>query len=265
MPLENLIDGIILASIIIFIYMNIGFIFALLTKRNDIVDIMWGLGFVIVAIITFLMSNDLSNLRRLIVTSLVILWGLRLGGYIFIRNRGKKEDWRYKKWRDEWGQYWILRSYLQIFIVQGIMMLIISAGIIVVNSFPSSDLLIIDICGVIMWIIGFFFESVGDWQLYRFKSNPANKGKIMTTGLWKYTRHPNYFGELTMWWGIFLLAALIEAPLSLIAIISPLTITFLLLKVSGVTMLESKYKDNLEFQEYASKTSAIFPWLPKKD
>lgn len=248
--------------------MNLFFLIAILIRRNDIVDIGWGLGFVVIALITFISSGFSSqiDLRKILVTALIILWGFRLAGYIFIRSRGKKEDWRYKKWREDWGEKWIIRSYFQIFMLQGLFVILIAMSIIVANALSTVDnpINLMDLLGGIIWFIGFYFETVGDLQLYQFKKNPSNKGKIMTQGLWRFSRHPNYFGEVTQWWGIFIIVALIELPFSLLAIISPVIITLLILKVSGITMLEKKYKNRPDFQEYAAKTNAFFPWFPKK-
>ncbi len=267
MPIEELIAGILLSSITIFVYMNLFFLLALITRRNDIVDIGWGIGFVLIAIVSFSSSgfSFQTDLRKILVNVLISVWGFRLAIYIYIRNRGKKEDWRYKKWRDDWGEKWFIRSYLQIYLLQGFFMLLISLSIIVVNVLSTlhHPINLIDLLGGIIWLTGFYFETVGDWQLYHFRKNPSNMGKIITQGLWKYSRHPNYFGEVTQWWGIFIIAAFIELPISLIAIISPLIITFLILKVSGIPMLESKYEERLDFQKYASKTNAFFPWFPK--
>ncbi|MFW9917837.1 MAG: DUF1295 domain-containing protein [Candidatus Thorarchaeota archaeon] len=267
MALDVVLEAALLSAVFLFLYLNLWFILALIFKDNSIMDYAWGTGFILVAIVSLLageVADDL-NLRSLIVTALVTLWGLRLALYIFLRHRGKGEDWRYKKWREDWGKWFVPRSYLQVFMLQGILLMIIAAPIIVVNSVSDSDLTAVDLLGVLVWLIGFFFEAAGDWQLSQFKKDPNNKGKIMTTGLWKYTRHPNYFGEVTMWWGIFLMALLVEFPLGLASIIGPAVITFLILRVSGITMLEAKYKGNPDFEAYAQRTSAFFPWFPKKE
>jgi steroid 5-alpha reductase family enzyme len=245
----------------ILLYMTIVFLLALKKKDNSIVDIAWGLGFVGVAILTLTLKEGITS-RQLIISGLVFVWGVRLALHIAIRKRGKGEDFRYAKWRQDWGRWFVLRSYFQIFMLQGVFLFIIALPIMLVNFFPRFDLTVIDFFGVGVWLIGFFFEAVGDYQLNQFKKRPENKGKIIKTGLWKYTRHPNYFGEVVIWWGIFLVALSVKN--GWIAILSPLTISFLLLRVSGVTMLEKKYAGNPDFEAYAKRTNAFFPWLPKK-
>ncbi|MFX1512958.1 MAG: DUF1295 domain-containing protein [Promethearchaeota archaeon] len=266
MVLETVIESFIFSGIALFLYLNVFFIIALIIKDNSIMDQAWGTGFILVALIALLTGDteNIWNLRRILVTILVCIWGLRLAIYIYIRNRGKGEDWRYKRGRENWGKWFLPRSYLQVFMLQGILLMPIATSIIIINSVSSTDLTLIDGVGIIIWIIGFIFEAGGDWQLYKFKQNPNNKNKIMTQGLWQYTRHPNYFGEVSMWWGIFLLALVVEFPIGLISIISPVLITLLILKVSGITMLEDKYRDNEEYQEYSKKTNSFFPWFPKK-
>lgn len=248
-----------LAAVIIFFYMNFCFILAIIKKRNDLADIFWGLGFVLISI--FNLIKNLNN-HTLLITILVILWGLRLTIYIWLRNKNKDEDARYKKWREEWGKNWILRTYFQVFILQGLFMYLISLPI-TINGLYSQNypFSLFDIIGILMWLVGFFFETIGDWQLYKFKSNSKNKGKILKSGLWQYTRHPNYFGEATMWWGIFLIS--LQAGYQYLSIISPLTITILLTKVSGIPLIEAKYAGNKEFEEYKRKTSVFFPLPPK--
>ena len=248
---------------IIFIYMNILFVIASIKKNNSIVDIGWGLGFVIVTISMMLLNN--MNSINYILNALVILWGLRLSYHIFKRNIGKEEDFRYANWRREWGKYVVIRSYIQIFILQGIFMFIISMPIILNNTSLVDSLTMFDIIGLTIWSIGFIFESVGDYQLKQFISNPSNKGKIMQTGLWKYTRHPNYFGEATIWWGIFILSLHGVFGFNIIGILSPIFITYLLVYVSGIPLLERKYANNKEFQAYALKTSKFIPWIVKKE
>lgn len=245
----------------VFLYKTIVFLLALKKKDNSIVDIAWGLGFVGVAILTFFLKEGWTT-RQILVSGLVFIWGTRLAIHIAIRNKGKGEDFRYAKWRKEWGRWFLLRSYFQVFMLQGVFLLVISLPIVFVNFSDGPGLSLTDFLGVGVWGVGFIFEAVGDYQLKRFKKRPENKGKIITTGLWKYTRHPNYFGEVAIWWGIFLLALPVKN--GWFAILCPLLITFLLLRVSGVTMLEKKYAGNAEFEAYAKKTNAFFPWFPKK-
>ncbi|MBI3502190.1 MAG: DUF1295 domain-containing protein [Bacteroidetes bacterium] len=230
-------------------------------KDNSIVDIAWGIGFIIATSISFLESNKFF-VQNLLANSLVVIWGLRLAIYIFVRHHGKPEDYRYKEMRDSWGKNVLLMGFLKVFFPQAIVMYIIAFPILVVNSFPHNEIQITDIAGGIIWLIGFFFEAVGDMQMFNYKKNPANKGKVMRYGLWKFTRHPNYFGEATMWWGIFLIA--IPSGYWYLSLLSPIVITLLIIKVTGVELLEKKYKDNVEYQDYNRKTNSFFPGLPKK-
>jgi len=250
-----------ISALYIFIFMNFMYLLALRLKDNSIVDIGWGIGFIIVAL-AMLFDSGTFYPRQLLITALIILWGLRLALYIFMRNKDKGEDFRYKQWRNEWGKniYW--RSYLQVFMLQGAIMFVIALPLIQVNASKSSELLLTDFIGSAVWLIGFLFEALGDGQMMRFKTNLANKGKIMRYGLWKYTRHPNYFGEALLWWGIFIVAA--GAGNFILSIISPIALTYLLLKVSGVAMLEKKYTGNPEYDEYIRTTSSFLPMLPGK-
>lgn len=248
--------------LVIVAYMSMWFIFSIIAKRNDIADIAWGLGFILVCWYIFLQGY--WNSSSLLISILTTLWGLRLALHIYFRNRNKKEDYRYKKWRDEWGSWFYLRSYLQVFLLQGFFMFLISFSVIISSSSVNTNSFnLLTLLGVLVWVVGFFFESVGDLQLSKFISNPMNKDKIMNLGLWRYTRHPNYFGEVSQWWGLFLIA--FGSTSNLIAIISPLTITFLLLKVSGIPMLEKKYEGNKEYDLYKKNTSAFFPWFSKHE
>jgi steroid 5-alpha reductase family enzyme len=248
------------SAVLIFLYMTGVFCLAQIKKDNSIVDIAWGLGFIAVALLTFFLEEGFT-LRQVVVCGLVFLWGMRLALHIALRKRGKGEDFRYAKWRKDWGRWFVLRSYFQIFMLQGLFLFIIALPILLINLSQRERLTAVDLIGIGVWCIGFFFEAVGDCQLKQFKKRIENKGKIITSGLWKYTRHPNYFGEVVMWWGIFLIGLSIEK--GWIAILSPLTISFLLLRVSGVTMLEKKYQGNPEFEAYAKRTNAFFPWFPK--
>lgn len=243
----------------VWLLMTSVFAAALAKKDNSIVDMAWGGGFIMIAGLTFFLQPGFTS-RQLLVTLLVTLWGLRLLVHIAFRNRGRGEDFRYAKWRKEWGRWFIARSYFQIYMLQGIFMLVIAYPIIFTNASNREGIGVLQGLGTVIWLTGFFFEAVGDAQLTRFKRDQANKGKIMTRGLWTYSRHPNYFGEVMMWWGIFV----ITLPEGWTTMVSPILITFLLLRVSGVTMLEKKYKGRSDFEDYARRTSAFFPLPPKK-
>jgi len=256
--LSNLLS---LSALLIFVYFLVFFIVAQVIRNNSIVDMGWGFGFVVVALATLLYTGAFAE-RNLLLTLLILIWGGRLTYHILRRNWGKPEDFRYAKWRQEWGRWLVPRAFLQVFMLQGLLLLIIGYPIILVNASSQPGLTPLDYLGLLVWLIGFYFEAVGDRQLADFKEDPANKGHVIKSGLWKYTRHPNYFGEATMWWGIFLVA--LSVPSGWTAVISPLTITLMLLYVSGVPMLERKYKDNEEFQAYAKVTNKFFPWFPKK-
>jgi steroid 5-alpha reductase family enzyme len=171
---------------------------------------------------------------------------------------GKAEDFRYAQWRREWKHFY-LRSFLQVFMLQGLFLLIIAWPVMFINLAAPGAWHVWDVAGTVVWLIGFGFESIGDYQLAQFKKNPAHRGKLITTGLWRYTRHPNYFGEAVLWWGIFMIACAVSGW---ITVVGPLLITYLLRYVSGVPMLERKYANHPDFEEYKRKTSVFFP-LPR--
>ncbi len=243
------------SAVLILIYMTALFVFALIKKDNSIADIGWGFGFVLVALYTFLKSPTFFT-TDILVTVLVLIWGIRLSGSIFQRNWGKGEDFRYKKWREEWGKFFLIRSYLQVFILQGFFMFVIVSPVIYINSGMEQNLLL-SFLGLGLWVFGFLFEGLGDRQLRYFLKTRKNKDDVMDKGLWKYTRHPNYFGEATMWWGIWLVS------FNYYLLISPLLITILLRFVSGVPLLEKKMMQNPKFVEYSKKTNVFFPWFSK--
>ena len=241
--------------------MTILFFIALTRKDNSLADIGWGIGFILVAALSLWLEPGWT-FRQILVSGLVLAWGLRLAVHIILRNRKRGEDFRYAKWRREWGRWFLMRSYLQVFLLQGAILLVIAYPIVLVGHSTERGATLLDLGGIAVWLIGFVFETVGDQQLLRFKRDPSNKDRIITIGLWRYTRHPNYFGEATMWWGLFLIALSVRNGWT--AVISPALITFMLLRVSGVTMLEKKYAGNREFEDYARKTSGFIPWFPKE-
>jgi steroid 5-alpha reductase family enzyme len=247
--------------LLIFIYFSLFFLVGTIIKNNSIVDIGWGIGFVIVAWYTYL-SDSSVVVGQFIMTLLISLWGLRLFYHIAKRNLGKGEDFRYIAFRKSWGKWVVPRAFLQVYILQGFFMYLISLSVIL-TAYQGTEVAPLSLMpGVLLWFIGFFFEAIGDYQLRLFLRDTSNKGKLMTTGLWSFTRHPNYFGEAAMWWGIFLIAIVSGAPAW--TILSPVVITLLLLFVSGVPLLEKSMKKKPGFKEYASRTNKFFPWFPKK-
>ena len=251
------------ASLIILILVTLLWIWSVFIKNVSIVDIFWGLGFVVVNTFYVFMSGEL-NARKIVILTLVCIWGFRLAIYLAIRNIGKGEDFRYQEFRQNYGpkRYWWF-SYFQTFLLQGILIMIISLPLLGINYNNSNgNLEILDYLGIIIWIIGFTFETVGDFQLSNFKRDSKNKGKILHTGLWKYTRHPNYFGDSAVWWayGIFSIAAG-----SYWQAIGAVIMTLLILKISGVSLLEKTLKETKpQYKEYIQKTSSFIPWFPKK-
>lgn len=246
--------------LIIFIYATCWFIAAVIKKRNDIADIAWGMGYIILCI--YLLLRYPAPSVNLLLYALVTAWGLRLSIHIYTRNKNKTEDFRYKTWRDEWGKSFYWRSYLQVFLLQGLFILIVLSPVIhaaVETPYTWNGFTWI---GFFCWLIGFYFQAVADWQLAVFIKNRKMPGSIMQTGLWKYSRHPNYFGEILMWWGIFFIT--LPYPNGCWFIIGPLSITGLLVFISGIPMLERKYKGNPAFEDYKKRTSVLIPMPPKK-
>lgn len=246
-----------LLALALFGYQTVWFGVAVVKQRNDVADVAWGLGFVWVAWLAYALVN--GNERALLVNGLITVWGLRLAIHIATRNKGKSEDFRYAQWRKEWKHFY-LRSFLQVFVLQGLFLFVIAWPVMWVNMATPVAWQGLDALGAVLWCVGFIFEIVGDWQLSQFKKNPTNKGKIITNGLWRYTRHPNYFGEAVQWWGIFVIACSADGWMT---IASPLMITYLLRYVSGVPMLERKYATRPDFEDYKRKTNAFFPQLPR--
>lgn len=248
-------------AIILLGYMTVWFLISVLKKRNDIADVAWGLGFILLSWISLFYSQSYST-RSLFAATLVSIWGARLALHIYLRNHGKPEDYRYRTWRKKWGEWFFLRSYFQVYVLQGFFLFLIVLPVLYINQNAGGPLGIVDGIGFLVWLIGFYFESMGDAQLARFKKNPSNKSKIMDQGLWRYSRHPNYFGEVAQWWGIWMLA--LSVPGGFSTIIGPLAITVLILFVSGIPMLEKKYAGRPDFEEYKKRTSVFIPLSPKK-
>ena len=259
----NFLSFYLLGGALILVFMFLLWIISLLLKNSSIVDIFWGLGFVISAWFYNFITPDGFLWRKLILVGLVTIWGLRLTIHILTRNWGKPEDFRYQKWREESGKNWWWFSFFKVFLLQGVLMWIISAPLLAAQFFSKAiSLTWLDYLGMILWMIGFFFEAVGDFQLRKFIANRGNKGKLLNQGVWKYTRHPNYFGDSTQWWAYYLLAL---AAGGWWTIFSPIIMTLFLIKVSGVALLEKTLVETKPgYKEYVQTTSAFIPWFPKK-
>jgi steroid 5-alpha reductase family enzyme len=247
----DLIIGLLISYIILFIL-------SIYLKDNSIADIFWGLGFLQITIHSLIISTTFF-ISQIIFFILILLWSLRISIYILSKKLVKKgEDPRYAIWRKTW-RYFYLRSFFQVYILQGFLLLIIAIPIFLINNSPP-ELNFLTIIGLIISLSGLIYETIGDLQLRSFLKNKKKNVEIMKEGLWKYSRHPNYFGESVFWFGI----SIIAFQISFFTFISWILITFLLRFVSGVPLAEARYKDNKEFQDYKKTTPPIFPNFLKR-
>jgi len=244
-------------------YMTAIWILSLVRRNAGIVDAFWGPGFALLAAVLPVMNGEIPW-RSLLILAMVAVWAGRLSAHIAVRNWGRPEDWRYRRWREESGRNFWWRSYFKVFLLQSVFLVVVAAPILVSAwSRGPQGLTALDVAGTAVWVVGFLFEAVADAQLARFKRDPGNKGRVMDRGLWRYSRHPNYFGESVLWWGIFLVAA--SVPMGWAAAIGPITITFLLLRVSGVRMLERGLRSRRPgYEEYVRRTSSFIPLPPRE-
>ncbi|WP_372369303.1 DUF1295 domain-containing protein [Candidatus Uabimicrobium sp. HlEnr_7] len=248
---------------VVFLYVTTIWTISLLKKDASIIDIFWGMGFVVLAFFYHLFGNS-SWQANAIILLLVSVWGLRLSIYLASRNLGKPEDYRYQVWRKNHGKNWWWKSFYRVFMLQGVVMWIVSAPLLsalygVKEAFTWN---IFAILAIVFWTIGIAFEAGGDWQLTKFKKNPENKGKVLDSGFWKLTRHPNYFGDAMVWWAFYFLAC---ANGGYACIASTLIMNFFLIRISGVALLEKNLvKTKPQYQDYIEKTNAFLPWFPKK-
>jgi steroid 5-alpha reductase family enzyme len=228
----------------------------------SIVDVCWGLGFVLLAWL-YALGAPAPTPRAWMVAGLVTVWGVRLAVHIFRRNHGKGEDPRYQAMRATVGPAFWWRSLFRVFWLQGVILWFIALPLYFAARAPEpAALTTVDLVGLGVFVVGFLFESVGDYQLERFKADRANRGRVLDSGLWRYTRHPNYFGDATLWWGLYVIAA--STPGGWLTALSPAVMTLLLMRVSGVTLLEKGLKVSRPgYAEYIARTPEFFPWFPK--
>jgi len=235
---------------------------SLVLRDASIVDRFWGIAFLVIGAATSA-ASDGASARVHLVMLLTAIWGIRLSLHITARNLGQPEDYRYRAMRRHWGKHFALVSLATVFGLQAVLAWVVSLPLqAAISAKLPPHLTALDLLGAAVWSVGFLFESVGDFQLTRFKSDPRNQGRLMNRGLWHYTRHPNYFGDAVQWWGLWLFAAATGAWWTAIG---PALMTFLLLRVSGVAMLEKRLKRTRpEYDEYCRRTSAFVPMRPRQ-
>lgn len=253
--------------LILLAYFILWFFISQIKKNNGLIDIAWGFSFVVTAISSIIISGSI-NVYKVLIFIPIFIWGVRLSSYLLIRNWNKKEDFRYVAMRKKWGKHQKINALFKVFVFQSIFSYIISLPIILTNLYVHETLEVINIVvlvfGVLVFIFGLAFEVLADRALKNFKKNVNNKGKILTTGVWSMSRHPNYFGEATLWWGIGIISISSFVPMTFIGLISPLIITILLRFVSGVPLLEKRYNNHPDFEEYKKTTPIFFPSFKKK-
>lgn len=246
-------DVFIINIALMLVYMSIWFVIAKTRKRLDTVDIAWGLGFILVAWSTVIQS---PSFHSLLIANMVALWGVRLAYHVYSRHKTGAEDKRYAELSSKWkGNFWV-RAYFSIFLTQGALLLLVSAPVTLAAGAPISKLAWLSYIGVVIWSAGFVIEVVADKQLADFlrkKDHP----RVMSEGLWRYSRHPNYFGELVQWWAIGIIA--LQVSYGWLGLIGPLLLTVLIVFVSGIPPIERAKQKDKDYQEYKKKTSALIP------
>ncbi|NUT98456.1 MAG: DUF1295 domain-containing protein [Saccharothrix sp.] len=244
------------SAVAVVVLVTLLFAYAVRRKRFDLVDSFWGPGFAVVAVLTLVLAG--VSARAVVVTVLTVVWGVRLGWYIHSRNRKKPEDQRYVDMYERARGNPLAKMY-RVYLLQAAIMVLVSLPV-QFAAYRDGAFGVFDVLGIVVWVVGFVFEAVGDRQLARFKADPANRGRVMDQGLWRYTRHPNYFGDACVWWGLFLFAV----PEGLWFVVSPVVMTLLLAKGSGKPLLEKDIvRRRPGYREYVERTSGFFPLPPR--
>ncbi len=244
------------------VVMIVCWVASLIQRDASLVDRVWGVAFVVAAW-SYAVVADVWTTRTWLALVLVTVWGVRLSVYITWRNWGHGEDKRYVAMRERNPSSFVIRSLVTIFLLQGLLAWVISLPLLAATSLASpAELIWLDVVGIVLWLAGFVFEAGGDWQLSRFLADPANRGKVMDRGLWRYTRHPNYFGDTVVWWSYFVLALAVGAWWTALG---PVLMTFLIVKVSGVALTDKGMGSSSRegYDEYVRRTNAFFPWFPR--
>ncbi len=254
-------EAMLTAAVAIIVLMLGTWLVSLAVRNASIVDVVWGLGFVLVAwVVRWRVEGN--SARQWLLVAMTSIWGLRLAGYLFWRNHGKGEDFRYRAMRKHYGDRFGLISLATVFGLQGALMWVVSLPVQLGQVRSSPSVGVIAWVGAALWLVGLAFESIGDAQLAAFKKDPSTAGTVMDRGLWRYTRHPNYFGDACVWWGIALVAA--ETGIGAVGLIGAAVMNTLLVRVSGVALLEkSLVKRRAGYSEYIARTSSFLPRPPR--
>lgn len=252
------------ALLILLSFMSLIWLISVLMRNSSIVDIFWGVAFIILSW-AYVGSLETIGLRHIIILLAVHSWALRLSLYLLWRNWGQSEDARYLAMRNRWGPRWTIRSLFVVFWFQAAVAWVVSFPLHLALATPETKLITMTgIAGLTLFLLGFLFEVTADWQLARFKTDLQNRNRVCNQGLWRYTRHPNYFGEAVLWWGLSFFA--ITTPAALWVLISPALMTLLLLKFSGVVLLEKNLNNSKQgYREYTLTTNAFVPWFPRRE
>lgn len=260
MDFIGLLSSAVICLIVAVLFMSVMFLIGRRIGRYDVVDVAWGLTFVVVVLLSFVITPS-DHAASLVLLGLVTIWGARLSGHIYQRLRASsQEDRRYVELRQKWNAAnENLVMYLRVYLTQALLATIVCLPVLVVNAAQTDASPMFLWVGLVLWVGGFICETAADRQLRAFIRDPQNKGRLMTSGLWRYSRHPNYFGELVQWWAIGVIA--LGVPYGWIGIIGPLAITYLIVFVSGIPLIEKAFEGRAGWSDYKSRTSVLIPWF----
>lgn len=246
-------------AVLIFVVMSAAWLVARRRQRLDTVDAAWGLAFIVPASLAFGLQWQLSTV---VAAVLVYIWSIRLTTHLIDRNRARPDDPRYKAFTKKWrGEFW-QRAYFSVFLLQGALVWLISLPVILSVGKPRGTALVWVGAGLALWILGFVIEAIADRQLEVFRRDPTHHGHSLQTGLWRYSRHPNYFGELLQWFGIAVVATSVHD--GWIGFAGPIVLTLLIVFISGIPPIETRRQHDKEYQAYRRRTSMLIPWRPKR-
>ena len=245
--------GLVIFSVLVFIHV----FFWIAWKRDQlsVIDIGWGLGFVLIALVGY--AQNYPTGPKALLLAMVALWGFRLAWYIYTRSKGHGEDPRYQAMRDQWGANYLKEAYKKVFLAQGAAMFVVSLPVQLGMSSDLERFGVLRLVGLLVFAVGLFLESWADWHLFKFKSDPANKGRLCLSGPWTLCRFPNYLGEMLVWWGVYIY---IVGFWSAWTIVGPLTICYSLLKVTGIPLTEKRYLEREEYRAYAARVPRLIPF-----